>query len=48
MKLVGMIKTDINETYSKVRIGKHSSHRFPIQNSVTQKIILKLLLCNLT
>jgi hypothetical protein len=34
MKLVGLIKMCLNETYSKVRIGKHLSDRFPIQNGL--------------
>jgi hypothetical protein len=31
MKLVRLIKMCLNETYSKVRIGKHLSDSFPIQ-----------------
>jgi hypothetical protein len=34
MKLVRLIKMCSNETYSKVRIGKHSSDKFPIQNGL--------------
>jgi hypothetical protein len=30
MKLVRLIKVCLNETYSKVRIGKHLSDSFPI------------------
>jgi hypothetical protein len=30
MKLVRLIKMCLNETYSKVRIGKHLSDNFPI------------------
>jgi hypothetical protein len=30
MKLVSLIKMCLNETYSKVRIGKHLSDSFPI------------------
>jgi hypothetical protein len=32
MKLVGLIKMCLNETYSKARIGKHLSDSFLIQN----------------
>jgi hypothetical protein len=30
MKLVRLIKMCLNETYNKVRIGKHLSENFPI------------------
>jgi hypothetical protein len=33
MKLVSLIKMCLNETYSKVPIGKHLSENFPIQNA---------------
>jgi hypothetical protein len=36
MKLVKLIKMCLNETYSKVRIGKHLSDSFPIQNGLKQ------------
>jgi hypothetical protein len=36
MKLVGLIRMCLNETYSKVRIGKHLSDSFPIQNGLKQ------------
>jgi hypothetical protein len=36
MKLVRIIKMCLNETYSKVRIGKHLSDSFPIQNDLKQ------------
>jgi hypothetical protein len=36
MKLVRLIKIRLNETYSKVRIGKHLSDNFPIQNGLKQ------------
>jgi hypothetical protein len=47
MKLVGLIKMRLNETYSKVRIGKHLSDSFPIQNVLKQGDALSplLLLC---
>jgi hypothetical protein len=32
MKLVRLIKVCLNETYSKVRIGKYLSYSFPLQN----------------
>jgi hypothetical protein len=38
----------LNETYSKVHIGKHLSHNFPIQNGLKQKDALSLLLFNFT
>jgi hypothetical protein len=34
MKLVRLIKICLNEMYSKVRIGKHLSDSFPIQNGL--------------
>jgi hypothetical protein len=37
MKLVRLIKMCLNETYSKVHIGKQLSHSFPIQNGVKQE-----------
>jgi hypothetical protein len=36
MKLVRLIKMCLSETYSKARIGKHLSGRFPIQNGLKQ------------
>jgi hypothetical protein len=33
-KLVGLIKTCLNKTYSKVRRGKYQSDKFPIQNGL--------------
>jgi hypothetical protein len=30
------MKTRLNKTYSKVRIGKHLSDNFPIQNALKQ------------
>jgi hypothetical protein len=35
-KLVGLIKMCLNETYSRVRIGKNLSEKFPIQNGLKQ------------
>jgi hypothetical protein len=36
MKLVRLIKMCLNETYTKVRIGKHLPDSFPIQNGLKQ------------
>jgi hypothetical protein len=36
MKLVRLIQMCLNDTYSKVRIGKHLSESFPIQNGSKQ------------
>jgi hypothetical protein len=46
MKLVRAIKMCFNETYSKVRIGKHLSDNFPIQNCLKQVDVLSPLLFN--
>jgi hypothetical protein len=46
MKLVRLIKMCLNETYSKVRVGKHSSDSFPIQNGLKQGDALSPLLFN--
>jgi hypothetical protein len=46
MKLVRLIKLCSNETYSKVRIGKHLSDSFPIQNGLKQGDALSPLLFN--
>jgi hypothetical protein len=46
MKLVKLIKMCLNETYSKVQIGKHLSDSFPIQNGLTQGNALTPLLFN--
>jgi hypothetical protein len=44
MKLVRLIKMCLNEIYSKVRIGKHLSDSFPIQNGLKQGDALSPLL----
>jgi hypothetical protein len=46
MKLVWLIKMCLNETYSKVCIGKHLSDSFPIQNGLKQGHALSALLLN--
>jgi hypothetical protein len=46
MKLVRLIKMCLNETYSKVRISKHLSDSFPIQNGLKQGHALSPLLFN--
>jgi hypothetical protein len=35
MKLARLIKPCLNETYSKVHIGKHLSDSFPVQNGLS-------------
>jgi hypothetical protein len=45
-KLVGLIKMCLNETYSRVRIGKNLSDKFSIKNSLKQGDALSLLLLN--
>jgi hypothetical protein len=34
VKLVRLIKMCLNETYNRVRVGKHLSDRFPIKNGL--------------
>jgi hypothetical protein len=46
MKLVRLIKMCLNETYIKVRKGKHLSDSFLIQNDLKQGDALSLLLFN--
>jgi hypothetical protein len=46
MKLVRLIKMCLNETHSKVRIGKHLSESFPFQNCLKQGDALSPLLFN--
>jgi hypothetical protein len=45
-KLVRLIKMCMNETYSKVRVGKLLSDKFPIQNGLKQGDSLSPLLFN--
>jgi hypothetical protein len=42
-KLAGLIKMCLNETYSRVRIGKNLSEKFPIQNGLKQDALSPLL-----
>jgi hypothetical protein len=44
MELVRWIKICLNETYSKVLIGKHLSDNFPIQNGLKRGDVLSPLL----
>jgi hypothetical protein len=46
MKRVRLIKICLNETYSKIRIGKHLSDSFSIQNCLKQGDALSPLLFN--
>jgi hypothetical protein len=46
LKLVRLIKMCLNETYGKVRVGKHLSVNFPIQNGLKQGDALSPLLFN--
>jgi hypothetical protein len=46
MKLVRLIRMCLEETYSKVHIGKHLSDSFPIQNGLKQRDALSPLLFN--
>jgi hypothetical protein len=41
-KLVRLIKMRLNETCSKVRIGKHSSDTFPTQNGLNARCLTSL------
>jgi hypothetical protein len=47
-KIVRLIKMCLNETYSKVRVGKLLSDKFPIQNGLKQLDALSPLLLNFT
>jgi hypothetical protein len=42
MKLVRQIKICLNETYSRIRIGKHLSDIFPIRNFLKQDVLCLL------
>ena len=45
-KLVRLIKMSLTETYSRVRVGKNVSDRFPIRNGLRQGDALSPLLFN--
>jgi hypothetical protein len=45
-KLIRLIKMCLNETYSKIRTGKHLSGAFPIKNGLKQGDALSPLLFN--
>jgi hypothetical protein len=36
MKLIRLIKMRLNETYSRVYVGKHLSDMFPLKNGLKQ------------
>ena len=46
IKLVRLTKMCLNETYSRVQVGKHLSDMFPIKKSLNLRGSLLLLLCN--
>ena len=46
MKLVRLIKMSLTETYSRVRVGKNVSDRFPIRNDLKLGDALTPLLFN--
>jgi len=46
MRLIGLIKMCLNETYSTVWVGKHLSDVFPIKNALKQGEVLLPLLFN--
>ena len=46
-KLVRLVKMSLTETYSRVRVGKNVSERFPIRNGLKQGDALSPMLLNL-
>jgi len=46
MKLIRLITMCLNETYSRVRVGKHLSDMFPSKNGLKQGDVLSPLLLN--
>jgi len=46
MKLVRLIKRCLNETYSRIRVGKNLSDMFPSKNGLKQGAALSPLLFN--
>ena len=45
-KLVSLVKMSLNEAYSRVRVGKNVSDRFPIRNGMKQGDALTPMLFN--
>jgi hypothetical protein len=46
MELVRLVKMCLNETYSRIQVGKHLSNTFPIKNGLKQRDALSPLLFN--
>jgi hypothetical protein len=46
MKIVRLIKICLNETYTRVWVGKHLSDMFPIKNGLKQRYALLPLIFN--
>ena len=46
-KLVRLIKMSLTETYSRVRVGKNVSDRFPVRNGPKQRDALSPILLTL-
>jgi hypothetical protein len=46
MKMVRLIKMCLNETYKRVRVGKHLSDMFPIKNGLKKEDALSPFLFN--
>jgi hypothetical protein len=42
MKLVRLIKMCLNETYSRIQVGKNLYDKFPIRNGLKQDVLLPL------
>ena len=42
LKLVRLIKMCLNETYSKIWVGKHLSDRFPVKNDLKKKRFISI------
>jgi hypothetical protein len=41
MKVVRLVKMCLNETYSRVRVGKHLSDTFPIKNGLKKEMLYR-------
>jgi hypothetical protein len=48
LKLLGLVKICLNETYSRVLVGKHLSDLFPVKNGLKQGDVSSPLFFNLT